>query len=116
MNAFCKIQSLFHVVLLLLVAIDVAFAGGYKSVVDNDYSKDTSFAVGEEVFHRQWLSENSEEKHSGLGPLYDANSCNACHINNGRGHPPINNTLDPSFVMRLSIPPQNEKEKNGVGA
>ncbi len=42
---------------------------------------------------------------SGLGPIYSNHSCEACHINNGRGEPDEELT---SLVFRISIPGQSE--------
>ena len=71
----------------------------------------SALEIGKQVFQRQWRPRYSDIESGGLGPLYNANSCVACHINNGRGRPPLNNVYDPSFLLRLSIPPQNEKER-----
>ena len=111
MITFSKSISIFCVVFLISIHIDVALAEGGKPVEDADYSSEPSLVIGEEIFYRQWQNGSFNEKHAGLGPLYNAYSCVACHINNGRGRPPLNNVFDPSFVLRLSIPPQNEKER-----
>lgn len=66
---------------------------------------------GGTVFHRQWRPSITTGKRNEFASFYNANSCAACHINNGRGRPPLNNVYDPSFLMRISIPPQNEKER-----
>ena len=66
---------------------------------------------GRDIFYRQWKSEEIGAAQIGLGPLYNANSCGACHINNGRGRPPVDERSDPSFVLRISIAPQNEKQQ-----
>ncbi len=69
-------------------------------------------ATGEALFYRQWqLPIAGQVK---LGPLYNAGSCAACHINNGRGQPPIDGQSDPSFVLRFSIAPQNEAQRMGL--
>lgn len=66
---------------------------------------------GKAIFFRHWQVESQSKNDGGLGPLYNANSCASCHINNGSGRPPAKESDDPSFVMRLSISPQNEKER-----
>lgn len=64
------------------------------------------------IFQRQWqVRTNAALPGEGLGPLYNANSCVACHINNGRGRPLEQGSDDPSFVLRLSIPPQNDADR-----
>lgn len=111
MSAFSRIQSILIAAILILVGFSTAFAGKRNSAGNDEYSGGSFLAVGEEVFYRQWQSGDYEERRSGLGPLYNATSCIACHINNGRGRPLLNNLLDPSFVVRLSISPQNEEER-----
>lgn len=68
--------------------------------------------AGEEIFLRRWrASTDAGLPGEGLGPLYNAVTCAACHINNGRGRPSEAGNDDPSFVLRLSIPPQNEADR-----
>jgi CxxC motif-containing protein (DUF1111 family) len=67
------------------------------------------------MFRRAWIppSELHVAK-DGLGPFFNANSCVACHINDGRGHlPNLNLEYDDaiSLVVALSIPPQSELHK-----
>ena len=62
------------------------------------------FNYGRGLFHHVWTPVAYADKSvSGLGPLYNATACAACHIRDGRGHPPEVDSLDTtSFVMRLS--------------
>ena len=74
-----------------------------------------NFFVGNSMFRRVWLppSELYFAK-DGLGPFFNANSCEGCHINDGRGHlPSFNWPKDDavSLVIALSIPPQNDNQK-----
>ncbi len=47
------------------------------------------FFVGNGVFDRPWVPAPSSTAGSdGLGPLFNARSCQGCHIKDGRGHPP----------------------------
>ncbi|ARE40730.1 putative thiol oxidoreductase with 2 cytochrome c heme-binding site [Rhodovulum sp. P5] len=47
------------------------------------------FALGQAVFERPWVVAPSSTKASdGLGPLFDARACAACHVRAGRGSPP----------------------------
>ncbi len=47
------------------------------------------FFVGNGVFDRPWVAAPSSTTGSdGLGPLFNARSCQGCHIKDGRGHPP----------------------------
>ncbi|WP_299377924.1 di-heme oxidoredictase family protein [uncultured Tateyamaria sp.] len=64
------------------------------------------FRVGNGLFRKLWVSSPSSTLASdGLGPLYNARSCQRCHIKDGRGHPP--ETADDnaiSMFLRVSIP------------
>ncbi|MEC3860276.1 di-heme oxidoredictase family protein [Mesobacterium sp. TK19101] len=58
------------------------------------------FAQGNEVFDREWVAAPSSTIASdGLGPYFNARSCQGCHINGGRGHPPLDG--DTSMVSML---------------
>ena len=57
---------------------------------------------------------SSTKSADGLGPLFNARSCQRCHLKDGRGHPPAANWPDDdavSMFLRLSIPPQNEEQR-----
>lgn len=68
------------------------------------------FQIGDGVFNRNWVTAPASVKSSdGLGPTYNAISCAACHVNNGRGSTP--STPDDPFLgllLRLSIPGEGE--------
>lgn len=58
------------------------------------------FRLGEAVFRRLWVSAPASTRHAdGLGPLFNARSCQGCHIGNGRGRAPS------GLVARISVPP-----------
>ncbi|MEM6635729.1 MAG: di-heme oxidoredictase family protein [Pseudomonadota bacterium] len=65
-----------------------------------------AFNVGNGMFRKLWVSSPSSTLASdGLGPLYNARSCQRCHIKDGRGHPPAaadDNSV--SMLLRVSIP------------
>ena len=75
----------------------------------------TDFKFGNGFFQRLWVSSLSSTKSAdGLGPLFNARSCQRCHLKDGRGHPPAANWPDDdavSMFLRLSIPPQNEEQR-----
>lgn len=64
------------------------------------------FRVGNGLFRKLWVSSPSSTLASdGLGPLYNARSCQRCHIKDGRGHPPRNaDDGSISMFLRVSIP------------
>ncbi len=69
------------------------------------------FKLGNAIFRKLWVSAPASTKSSdGLGPLYNARSCQRCHLKDGRGHPPSANWPKDNAVsmfLRLSIPPQS---------
>jgi CxxC motif-containing protein (DUF1111 family) len=71
-----------------------------------------SFRVGNGFFRKLWVSSPSSTLGSdGLGPLFNARSCQRCHIKDGRGHPPESaddNAV--SMFLRVSIPGSKEAE------
>ena len=81
-----------------------------QSAADLDQQDRFRFALGGSVFRKSWVSAPSSTAASnGLGPLFNARSCQHCHEHNGRGHPPAMNGPDagaPSLVLRLSVPPE----------
>ena len=70
------------------------------------------FAIGNGLFRRPWVSSPSSTRSAdGLGPLYNARSCQRCHLKDGRGHPPANaEDSAVSMLIRLSVPPRTEEE------
>lgn len=53
------------------------------------FAQRSDFFIGNGVFDRPWVAAPSSTIASdGLGPLYNARSCQGCHIKDGRGHPP----------------------------
>lgn len=64
------------------------------------------FNLGNGLFTRAWVSAPSSTIASdGLGPLYNARGCQQCHLKDGRGHPPVDESDPPvALFLRLSIP------------
>lgn len=107
-----------------------AFAGGVGTVFienKNAYSlplknlkveNRINFFVGNSMFKREWLPPSKLHfAKDGLGPLFNADSCQACHINDGRGHLPSSNWPNDdaiSLVIALSIPPQDDMQKKQI--
>ncbi len=84
------------------------------------FERELDFKVGNAVFRRFWVQAPSSTKTSdGLGPLYNARSCQGCHLKDGRGMPPKANWPDDdavSMFLRLSIPPQTDEQKAQLAA
>ena len=74
-----------------------------------------AFRLGDSIFRKLWVSSPSSTTASdGLGPLYNARSCERCHVRDGRGHPPQANWPNDNAVsmfLRLSIPAQNSAQQ-----
>ena len=64
------------------------------------------FSVGNSFFRNPWvIAPSTTTARDGLGPLFNTNVCQNCHIKDGRGHPPepgADNAV--SMLVRLSIP------------
>ncbi|MCA1971688.1 MAG: thiol oxidoreductase [Caenispirillum sp.] len=79
------------------------------------FEREMNFKVGNGFFKRLWVSAPASTKAAdGLGPLFNAKSCQRCHLKDGRGHPPAGNYPDDtaeSMFLRLSIPPQTDEHR-----
>ncbi|MCU7650592.1 di-heme oxidoredictase family protein [Pseudomonas piscis] len=64
------------------------------------------FSVGNSFFRNPWvIAPSTTTARDGLGPLFNTNACQNCHIKDGRGHPPAPDALNAvSMLVRLSIP------------
>jgi len=81
-----------------------------------DFERQLDFRVGDGIFRKLWVSAPSSTRSSdGLGPLYNARSCQSCHLKDGRGHPPAaGEQAGGSMLMRLSIPPTDDLERDAL--
>lgn len=78
-----------------------------------------NFLVGNGIFRKNWVSSPSSTQASdGLGPLFNARSCQACHVKDGRGTVP---GFDPqalsgnmALLIRLSLSPGPEHAVQSV--
>ena len=84
------------------------------------FSQEFDFKLGNAIFRKLWVSAPASTRSSdGLGPLYNARSCQRCHLKDGRGHPPQANWPDDNAVsmfLRLSIPPQNQSDHDALAS
>ncbi|UUM31639.1 di-heme oxidoreductase family protein [Vibrio japonicus] len=76
-------------------------------------TKRLDFSVGNSFFRNPWVqAPATTEARDGLGPLFNTNGCQNCHIKDGRGHPPEENDLHAvSMLVRLSIPAMTPEQK-----
>lgn len=70
------------------------------------------FEVGDSLFTQNWVAAPaSTQNRDGLGPTFNARACAGCHVRDGRGAPPNENSNqveEPGLLVRISLP--------GVGA
>jgi CxxC motif-containing protein (DUF1111 family) len=82
-------------------------------------SRRVDFSVGNSFFRSPWvIAPSTTTARDGLGPLFNTNACQNCHIKDGRGHPPTPDAANAvSMLVRLSIPdaPQFAKLIEQVG-
>ena len=78
-----------------------ALSGGHASVAQADHNafslpsanltpvRRLNFSVGNSFFRAPWvIAPSTTTARDGLGPLFNTNACQNCHIKDGRGHPP----------------------------
>ena len=70
------------------------------------------FQIGNGLFRKDWVpSPSSTLASDGLGPLFNARSCQGCHIKDGGGVVPDPGETPVSLFLRLSVPPTNAAER-----
>ncbi|RXJ88722.1 thiol oxidoreductase [Arcobacter sp. CECT 8983] len=81
-----------------------------NSLSNEEYDK---FILGKSFFRIPWVeAPSATTARDGLGPLFNANTCNSCHPSNGRGN--LYNedgSLSRSVIPKLSIPSKGLKEE-----
>lgn len=98
------------------------FSGGKTTVFDTSHNafsqparnlsilRRDNFFIGNAFFKQPWVSAPaSTTARDGLGPLFNINTCQGCHVKDGRGRPPL--TPDEPFksaLVRLSISAASE--------
>lgn len=109
-----------------------ALSGGHASVAQADHNafslpsanltpvRRLDFSVGNSFFRAPWvIAPSTTTARDGLGPLFNTNACQNCHIKDGRGHPPAADAASAvSMLLRLSIPAgpgqEAQLQRNGV--
>jgi CxxC motif-containing protein (DUF1111 family) len=71
-----------------------------------DVQRRADFFIGNAFFNSAWIvAPASAGARDGLGPLFNARSCDACHNNDGRGRPPEHENERPvSLVIQFATP------------
>ena len=101
--------------------VSLTLLGGGATIYDqgiNAYSFETpelsqeesrSFFRGRAFFRDPWvIAPASTASRDGLGPVFNARSCEACHLKDGRGRPPENSEPFTTMLVRISIPGEGE--------
>jgi CxxC motif-containing protein (DUF1111 family) len=79
------------------------------------FERQLQFKVGDGIFRKLWISAPSSTQSSdGLGPLFNARSCQSCHLKDGRGRPPAPGEAAVSMVLRLGIPPRSDEDRQAL--
>ncbi len=75
--------------------------------------KRLDFSVGNSFFRNPWVqAPSTTDARDGLGPLFNTNGCQNCHIKDGRGHPPEPGDRNRvSMLLRLSIPAKTPQQR-----
>jgi len=64
-----------------------------------------AFYVGNSFFNQNWIvAPASSAGRDGLGPLFNARSCSACHFKDGRSQPPEPGVPMTVMLLRASVP------------
>lgn len=76
-------------------------------------TKRLDFSVGNSFFRNPWVqAPSTTDARDGLGPLFNTNGCQNCHIKDGRGHPPEEGEDQAvSMLVRMSIPALTQSQK-----
>ena len=81
------------------------------------FERQLDFKLGDGIFRKLWVSSPSSTTSSdGLGPLFNARSCQGCHLKDGRGAPPVAGETAVSLFLRLSVPPRTDTERKALAA
>ena len=75
------------------------------------------FQLGQALFEKFWVSSPSSTQASdGLGPLFNARSCQSCHIRGGRGEPLGVRPEAVGMLLRLAQPPATKTERDEINS
>jgi len=111
----------FFAFLVALFDLPVAVASEIEKRVDSNRpiaglsaEMEARFMLGAALFRQRWASEReiAEGKgdlaFAGLGPVFNARACAACHVGAWRGRPPVREGEQlSSLLIRLSVPGEN---------
>ncbi len=77
------------------------------------YSRRDGFFIGNAFFRNPWvIAPSSTTARDGLGPLFNTNTCQSCHVKDGRGEPYVGNKPKVALLVRLSVNSNNSDRDN----
>lgn len=77
-----------------------------------DFEGRQRFQIGNGLFRKDWVAAPSSTLASdGLGPLFNARSCQGCHLKDAGGVVPDAGEEPVSLFLRLSVPPTSDEER-----
>lgn len=83
---------------------DTSFEAFSRPIPNLTRDDERAFLRGRALFRDAWVTAGSSTAtRDGLGPLFNAHSCDGCHANDGRGRPPAANELMRTMLIRLSV-------------
>lgn len=84
-----------------------------QSATNLKISKRLDFSVGNSFFRNPWVPAlSSTDARDGLGPMFNTNGCQNCHIKDGRGHAPKSDDDSVvSLLVRMSIPFESDDDR-----
>jgi CxxC motif-containing protein (DUF1111 family) len=117
----CSLLAFASLFALSIVRAEPPLSGGGTSIVISKFQSDSrglfslpaqnlslarrdNFFVGDSFFRGAWITAPaSAAARDGLGPIFNTNSCQTCHIKDGRGHPPDEGEEMISTLVRISV-------------
>ncbi|MEM7047462.1 MAG: di-heme oxidoredictase family protein [Pseudomonadota bacterium] len=79
------------------------------------FEEEEKFRLGNALFRKLWVtSPSSTHASDGLGPIFNARSCQSCHIKDGRGHPPLGRQDSRSMFLRLARGAITDQERQDL--
>ncbi len=84
-----------------------------------DTAEQTRVDLGHAVFNTQWVAAGTDNaaRRDGLGPLFNAAACDACHNEGAHGRGPTGDGEAPAaLVIQLELPPPDSKLPPGGAA
>ncbi|MET0258288.1 MAG: di-heme oxidoredictase family protein, partial [Methylobacterium sp.] len=88
-----------------------------QSAANIGFEGEDRFKLGNALFRKVWVAAPASTAASdGLGPIFNARSCQSCHLKDGRGHPPEAGEDATSMFLRLSRPPATDAQRQALAS